>query len=120
MGTAPSGFPPSPLRPHADEQSGTPHKPTRELFVRAAPGQALPYPELDLGVPGLFPPVDGRIPERDLLFLKRRTAFFSVLGRDDLALAVWEDALRRFPDIEQGQQVRRVLLDSLEGRCAPR
>ena len=90
------------------------------LFVRATPGQEFPYPEPDLEAPGLFPPFDGSIPERDRLFLAKRTAFFSSLGRDDLALAVWEDALRRFPDIEQGQHVRRMLLESLGRDDAPR
>jgi len=90
------------------------------LFVRATPGQAFPYPEPDLEAPGLFPPLDGSIPERDRLFLAKRTAFFSSLGRDDLALVVWEDALRLFPDIEQGQHVRRMLLESLGRDDAPR
>ncbi|MBW1686329.1 MAG: hypothetical protein JRS35_14845 [Deltaproteobacteria bacterium] len=90
------------------------------LFVRATPGQAFLYPEPDLEVPGLFPPLDGSIRERDRLFLHRRTAFFSTLGRDDLALAVWEEALRLFPDIEQGQHIRRMLLQSLGRDDAPR
>ncbi len=90
------------------------------LFVRADPGQAFPYPELDLEAPGLFPPVDGSGRERDQMFLRKRTAFFSAAGRDDLALATWEDALRLFPDIEQGQRVRRMLLKDLGGSDAPR
>ena len=90
------------------------------LFVRATPGQAFPYPDLDLEAPDLFPPVDGSSRERDRMFLQRRTAFFSLIGRDDLALALWEDALRLFPDIEQGQHIRRMLLQSLGRDAAPR
>jgi hypothetical protein len=89
------------------------------LFVRGDPGQAFPYPELDLEAPGLFPPVDGSNRERDRLFLRTRTAFLSAAGRDDLALATWEHALRLFPDMEEGQRVRRLLLESLGRGDAP-
>jgi hypothetical protein len=90
------------------------------LFVRATPGQAFPYPELDLEAPGLFPPVDGSNRDRDLHFLRVRTAFFLAVGRDDLALEVWEEALRLFPDIEDGQRVRGMLLQSLGRADSPR
>jgi hypothetical protein len=90
------------------------------LFVRATPGQAFPYPELDLEAPGLFPPVDGSGRERDRLFLLTRAAFLSSMGRDDLALAVWEDVLRLFPEVEQGQRVHDMLLQSLGRGDAPR
>jgi hypothetical protein len=86
---------------------------TAALFVRGDPRQAFPYPELDLDAPRLFPPLEGSSPARDRLFLRRRTAFFSAAGRDDLALATWEEALRRFPDMEQGERVHRMLLESL-------
>ena len=79
-----------------------------------------PYPEPDLEAPGLFPPLDVSTRERDQLFPRRRAAFFSSLGRDDLALAVWEEVLRRFPDIEQGQHIRRMLLQGLGRGDAPR
>jgi hypothetical protein len=90
------------------------------LFVRVDPGQASPYPELDLEAPDLFAPVDGSSPERDRLYLRMRAAFFWAAGRDDLALATWEEALRRFPDMEQGRIVRRMLLESLGRGGAPR
>jgi hypothetical protein len=90
------------------------------LFVRATPGQAFPYPELDLEAPELFPPVDGSKGARDQLFLRTRTTFFSTMGRDDLALATWEEALRLFPEIEQGQRIRRLLLENLGRSDAPR
>jgi hypothetical protein len=64
--------------------------------------------------------VDGSGRERDQLFLGTRMAFFSAIGRDDLALAVWEDALRLFPDMENGQAVRRMLLQGLGRGDAPR
>jgi hypothetical protein len=64
--------------------------------------------------------VDGSGRERDQLFLETRTAFFSAVGRDDLALATWEETLRLFPEIEHGQRVRRMLLESLARDDAPR
>jgi hypothetical protein len=93
---------------------------TAALFVRAAPGQAFPYPELDLEAPGLFPPLDGSGRERDRFRLLKRASFFSTLGRADLALAVWDDILRLFPDIEDGQRIRGMLLRSLGERAAQR
>jgi len=90
------------------------------LFVRADPGQAFPYAELDLEAPGLFPPLDGSNRDRDQMFLRGRTIFFLAADRADLAVSTWEDALRRFPDMEQGQLVRRMLRESLGRGEAPR
>jgi hypothetical protein len=89
------------------------------LFVRGDPGQAFAYRELDLEAPGLFPPVEGSNRDRYQMFMGRRTGFLSAAGRDDLALATWEDALRRFPDLEQGQLIRRMLLERLGRGDAP-
>jgi hypothetical protein len=93
---------------------------TAALFVRATPGQAFPYPELDLDSAGLFSPVDGSRPGRDRFLLLKRASFFSTMGRDDLALVVWEEILRLFPDIEDGQRIHGMLLHSLGRDDAPR
>jgi hypothetical protein len=80
------------------------------VFVRARRGEPFPYPEVDVGDPDLFPPLDGRDRYHDELSWRARTRFFLDVGRKDLALANWRQALALLPDIEGGD----VLLAALE------
>jgi hypothetical protein len=79
------------------------------LFVRADSGQSLPWPDVDLEAPELFPPVDGSLGALDEAHLRTRTRFFWAVGRTDLALSSWEQALALFPDLEDGERIRSAL-----------
>jgi hypothetical protein len=79
------------------------------LFVRVRPGEPAALPPLDLDAPDLFPPLDGSQPRRDQLLLRWRTIFLSAVGRNDLALQVWEQAVRLFPELGNGDAVRKML-----------
>lgn len=77
------------------------------LFVRVRPGEASPYPEIDLDAPDLFPPIDGSHRRRDEFRFLYRAIFLTAMDRPDLAAEVWDRALELFPDIEGRKVVRR-------------
>ncbi|MDJ0853307.1 MAG: hypothetical protein QNK04_33490 [Myxococcota bacterium] len=78
------------------------------LYVRT-PAAGDPPPPLDLDRPDLFPPLGRGHPWVDQASLRKRTAFFSSVGRYDLAFATWQAGLALFPDLEGGEHVRKML-----------
>jgi tetratricopeptide (TPR) repeat protein len=83
---------------------------TAALFVRWNEGAAR-WPQVDVDADDLFPPLpaDGSVEER--LRLRARVHFYASFQRFDRALALWEDGLARFPDLESGQVVHAYLLE---------
>ncbi len=84
---------------------------TAALFVRAdGAAEGLPA-ELDLDDPELFPPFEEPPGVEDLMRHMGRTNFYAAMRRYSRALALWEETLERYPDLEQGPIVHAFLLD---------
>jgi hypothetical protein len=82
---------------------------TAALFVRVGPGGAR-WPAVDPDAPDLFPPLpDVRTPS-DRLRRMARVHFYAALHRWRPALAGWEDAIARYPDLPQAGVVHAWLL----------
>src|SRR4030095_15871743 len=60
------------------------------------------WPALDLDAPGVFAPPDGRNEVAESQRLSARTRLLVFLGRPDLAVRVWQEALALYPDLANG------------------
>jgi hypothetical protein len=67
------------------------------VFVRSTSGRAgVPWPEVDVAAPDLFPPLDGTArPALDLWRRQARIRIWIALGQRDRALALAEETLER-------------------------
>ena len=74
------------------------------VFVRAVEDPLL-WPALDLDAPGIFDLLDGVHELAGKQRLSARTNLLGALGRPDLALRCWEDALVRYPDLPDGAAI---------------
>lgn len=80
------------------------------VFVRRAESDTA-SPDIDPDDPALFPPLEDRRGLADLMPRLARTNFYASLRRYDRALQVWEETLKRHPDLEQGPVVHAFLLE---------
>ncbi len=89
------------------------------IFVRSDADPAR-WPALDLGAPGTFDSLDGvdAVAARPRLFARAR--LLHELGRPDLALRTWEEALARNPDLPDGQAILDDLRALAAGAPSPR
>lgn len=79
------------------------------LFVRATP-EAKRWPALDVDAPDLFPPLPDERSPSDRLRRQARTQFYASLRRWDRALAIWEEAIARYPELTGARTVHAWLL----------
>lgn len=79
------------------------------VFVRQT-GSSPPVAELDVDAPDLLPPLTGPPGLRDRIARMARTNFYTALHRFEKALALWEETLERYPDLEQGPILHAALL----------
>jgi hypothetical protein len=77
------------------------------------------WPALDLGAPGSFDPLDGVNEVAAQRRLSARTRLLVYLGRPDLALRCFEDALIRYPDLPDGAAVLAGLRSLAAGEPLP-
>lgn len=84
---------------------------TSALFVREGP-DAHRWPSLDLDAPDLLPPFDAARSPSDRLRRLSRTHLWTILGRPSRALAVFEEALARYPDLERERSLHAHLLQA--------
>jgi hypothetical protein len=89
------------------------------LFVRERIAREAGFAALDLSAPDLFPPLGGGRSAEDAARVHVRAGFFAAVGRFDRALAVWEEGLARFPELERGREVRKLLRARLRPAHAP-
>jgi len=78
------------------------------LFVRRGATDAAGLPALDPATPGLFPPLD-EVPALARWRFELRTVFYVAAGLPDLAVEVWEEGTRLFPDLGSADEFRRRL-----------
>jgi hypothetical protein len=90
------------------------------LFVRERTAREAGFAALDLSAPDLFPPLGGGREAEDAARVRVRSGFFAAVGRFDRALAVWEEGLARFPDLERGREVRELQRARLRPARSPR
>ena len=83
---------------------------TAALFVRVRDGEASAAPEVDVDAPDLFPPLDETRPADARMRIQARTNFYNALHRTDRALAIWEDGIRRHPQLAEQRTVHAMLL----------
>lgn len=81
------------------------------LFVRRGDDGTSRWSELDVDAPDLFPPLQPELPRTSAL-MKRlaRVNFYATFRRYARALALWEETLARYPDLDQGPIIRAYLL----------
>ena len=80
------------------------------VFVRAPAGGAPLWPDLDPDAADLFPPARAADRAVERARFLGRTRFYVLLHRFARALAVWEEALARHPDIKDGRFQHALLL----------
>ena len=79
------------------------------LFVRedaAAPR----WPSLDVGAPDLFPPLGEERSTDDRLRRQARVGFLLTMRQYGPALALWEDAMARYPELQRERVIHAWLL----------
>jgi tetratricopeptide (TPR) repeat protein len=88
------------------------------LFVRAGEERVQPYPELDIDADDLFPPLEGPAGPSDRVRRLARTQLYMGLHRFERALALWEETLALYPDLDQGPIVQAALLQKTGASAA--
>lgn len=79
------------------------------LFVREDAASPR-WPSLDVGAPDLFPPLDAERSAQDRLRRQARVAFLLSVRQPASALAVWEEAMERYPELRRERVVHAWLL----------
>lgn len=80
------------------------------LFARVPTSGEIPWPELDLDDPDLFPPLGSEPSQTDQWTRFSRVNFLTSVRRFERALELWEETVDRYPDLEQGPVIHAMLL----------
>jgi tetratricopeptide (TPR) repeat protein len=78
------------------------------VFVREGTGD---WPTVAIDDPAALPPLAAEPSQRDQVARMGRTNLLQTFRQYDRALAVWEETVVRYPDLEQGPLMRAYLLE---------
>ena len=80
------------------------------VFVRIPGDGPSRYREVDVDADDLFAPLDDSPTATNMMRRFARTNLYTALRRYDKALALWQETIEVFPDLEQGPTVHAALL----------